>query len=404
MANYFMAWELGGGLGHVGRLQPLAAGLHALGHTVTLGLRDLTHTYALLQPLPVPRLQAPVWLHETRGVPTPMVSLAEILLCAGYLRSSDLAALVQGWMTLLQQVRAEVMVADYAPTALLAARILGLPSASLGTGFWMPPKRQPMPPFRDWEPVQPGRVERAEAQVLASVNAVLAMHQAPPLARLCDLLHGDMPLLCSWPEIDHFERTPDEHNEWLGPNFLPEAGTAPHWPEGDGPRVFAYLKAGHPDHPAVLDALVAQGCRVACYVPEVCAGMPPPRVSPRIHYAPGPLDLATTCAEADLVVCHAGQATLVQALLRGVPLLLLPMQPEQFVMARQVERSGAAINAAARRRPTDFKALLNELLADGPRRDAARAFARKYAGFSHAGQVADLLQRLQQLPALATGR
>lgn len=403
MANYFLGWELGGGLGHAGRIKPLAAGLAEAGHGVTVWLRDLTHTDALLRDLPVPRLQAPVWLHQTHGIPSPPVSLPEILLNAGYLRAADLGALVRGWMTAMQQVQADAVVVDYAPTALLAARILGLPAASLGVGFWMPPRRQPMPPFRDWEPSAPGRVVRAEAQVLASVNAVLHAHQAAPLARLCDLLHGDMPLLCSWPEIDHFARQPDEANDWLGPNFLPEAGATPVWPEGDGPRVFAYLKAGHPDHLAVLDALVARGCRALCYLPEVCAGMPPPRVSAHIHYAPGPLDLAQTCDDADLVICHAGQATLVQALLRGVPLLLLPMQAEQFVMARQVERSGAAINAAARRRPAPYPALLDELLngaETNPARLAAQQFAQRYQGFSHAKQVAELLARLSHLPAL----
>ena len=122
--------------------------------------------------------------------------------------------------------------------------------------------------------------------------------------------------------------------------------------------------------------------------------------SPKLHYASGPVDLAQAFAQADLCVCHAGQATLVQALLAGVPLLLLPMQAEQFLMARQVERFGAGINAALLRRPTNFKAVLAPLLADGPQRRAAQDFARRHQGFSHAAQVQDLLDRLQTLPLL----
>lgn len=121
--------------------------------------------------------------------------------------------------------------------------------------------------------------------------------------------------------------------------------------------------------------------------------------SPKLHYASGPVDLAQAFAQADLCVCHAGQATLVQALLAGVP-LLLPMQAEQFLMARQVERFGAGINAALLRRPTNFKAVLAPLLADGPQRRAAQDFARRHQGFSHAAQVQDLLDRLQTLPLL----
>jgi hypothetical protein len=50
------------------------------GHEVTLWLRDLVQTATLLSDLDAPRLQAPVWLHRTVGVPEVQVSLAEILL------------------------------------------------------------------------------------------------------------------------------------------------------------------------------------------------------------------------------------------------------------------------------------------------------------------------------------
>jgi hypothetical protein len=400
MANYLIGWELGGGLGHAGRLKPLAAGLAERGHGVTLCLRELVQTARLLADLPLPRLQAPVWQHQTHGLPPTQVSLAEILLGCGYLQAEHLGALVDGWLATLRLTRADALLVDYAPTALIAARIAGVPAASIGMGFWIPPQVQPIPAFRDWEPIAPGRVERAEQQVLASVNGALAQRGAAALGQLSDLFVGDLPLLCSWPEIDHYARPADDPTAWLGPNFLPDTGVAPQWPAGDGPRVFAYLKSGHPDHADLLRALAAQGCRTECYLPEVAGGRPPPVVSPLIHYASGPVDLGQACAQAALMVCHAGQATLVQALLQGVPALLLPMQAEQYPMARQVERSGAGLNAAQRRRPVDWGALLAELLApDSPQRRGAQAFARRYAGFSHAAQVQGLLDRLEALPA-----
>ncbi len=417
MANFLVAWELGGGLGHAGRLKPLAAGLQARGHGVTMWLRDLVQTERLLADLPVPRLQAPVWLHRTVGVPEPQVSLAEILLGCGYLQADMLQPLVQGWLAALRLSRADTMLVDYAPSALVAARIAGVPAASVGMGFWLPPAAVPIPAFRDWQPIAPGRVARAEQQVLASINGVLRQHGAAPLPALWQLFGGDLPLLCSWPEIDHYGRLPGEAGEWLGPNFLPDGGQPPQWPAGGGaagdapagdgragagPRVFAYLKAGHPDHVACLQALVAAGCQVLCYLPELTSGLTPPVLSPRIHYASGPVDLSQAFAQADLVVCHAGQATVVQALLAGVPLLLLPMQAEQFLMARQVERTGAAINAAMRPRPADFGAMLRQLLVQPSSRAAAAAFAQRHAGFSHAAQVADLLDRLDGLARRAT--
>jgi hypothetical protein len=225
------------------------------------------------------------------------------------------------------------------------------------------------------------------------VNAVLAAHQKPPLARLAQLFRGDVPLLCTWPELDHYQRGAlSTGQRYHGPSFVPTAGGAPVWPEGDGPKVFAYLKAGHPDHVAVLKALDQLGCRTLCYLPEVSAGKAPPVVSKHIHYASQPVDLGATYAQrCQLAICHAGEATLAQSLLAGVPLLLLPMQAEQFLMARCVAQTGAGVNAAELRRPTDFKALIQRLLHQPQAADCARAFAKNHANFSHAEQIRDLV-------------
>jgi UDP:flavonoid glycosyltransferase YjiC (YdhE family) len=179
--------------------------------------------------------------------------------------------------------------------------------------------------------------------------------------------------------------------------MLPAAGLRPEWPAGSGPKVFAYLKAAHPDHGAVLQALVKRGCRTVCYLPEVASGQPPPVVSPLIHYARGPVDLGAALPDSELCICHAGEATLAQALLAGVPLLLLPMQMEQFLIARRVGQSGSGINAAERPRPLEYAAVIGTLLGNSAARRAAGAFAQRYAGFTpqqHTRDLADEFERL----------
>jgi hypothetical protein len=399
MANYLLAWEFGEGLGHAGRLKPLAQALEHRGHHCTLMLRDLVQTHAVLHDTPWPRLQAPLWLYRTQGLPEPAVSLAEILLGQGYLNPEHLAAQIQGWLAAFKLARTDVVVGDYAPTALLAAHIAGIASAAIGIGFYMPPPSQPMPAFRDWEPIAPGRVAHAEAHALASVNAVLKIHGKAPLPGLAPLYQGSQPLLCTWPELDHYGRVNlPSGQSWHGPNFfLSKSGLTPAWPKAFGPKVFAYLKSGHPDHVAVLQALVARGCATVCYLPEVAAGKPPPVQAACLRYAMQPVNLTQVCAAADLVVCHAGEATLVQALLAGVPVLLLPMQAEQFLMARCVDQLGAGINAAQRARPTRFEPLLSELLNQQHIRQQAQAFAHRHADFDHATQVETLVDIFESL-------
>ncbi|WP_338762302.1 hypothetical protein [Massilia sp. METH4] len=376
MAHIHLAWEMGGGMGHAGRLKALARVLLARGHRVSLSLRDLGHTQRVLADLPVPRLQAPVWLHRTEGMPANEASLAEILLAKGYLEVPGLAGLVAGWRALFDALEPDLVVADYAPTALLAARTLHLPTSSVGTGFTSPPADRALPCLRDWEEVGHQRLARAEAHVLNVVNAVLEMHGAPELLHAARLLLGDAPLLCTWPEFDHYGRAAGEA-EWLGPVGMPLGGGAPAWPPGSGPRVFAYLKHDYPQHRAVLEALADEGCRVLCYLPEVAAGRPAPVSSARIAYSSQPVALEAALHGAVLCVCHASEATTVQALLCGVPVLMLPMRLEHFLVARRVESWGGGINGARVKPDGDWRGLVRLLLDDERFRSAAAAFAHR---------------------------
>jgi UDP:flavonoid glycosyltransferase YjiC (YdhE family) len=376
MAHIHLAWEVGGGLGHAGRLKTLARVLLARGHRVSLSLRDLGQAHRVLADLPVPRFQAPVWLHRTEGMPPNQASLAEILLAAGYLEVPALAGLTAGWRHLFDALEPNLVVADYAPTALLAARTLRLPTSSVGIGFYSPPPDRALPCLRDWEDVAQQRLARAEAHLLNVANAVLETHGAPELLHAARLLLGDAPLLCTWPELDHYGRAAADA-EWLGPVGMPLGASAPAWPPGTGPRVFAYLKHDYPAHAAVLAALADEGCRVLCYLPEVAAGRPAPVSSPRIAYSSQPVALEAALHGAALCVCHAGEGTMVQALLCGVPVLMLPMHLEQFLIARRVESWGGGINGARVKPGGDWRALVRQLLDDERWRGAAAAFAHR---------------------------
>lgn len=400
MANFLLGWELGGGLGHAARLKPLAEELHRRGHRCIFMLRDLVQTDNVLRGTPFLRLQAPVWLHQTMGGPATQVSLAEILTGNGYLQAAHLQAMAQGWLAAIELTQADAVIADYAPTAVLAARMAGRPSSGIGIGFYVPPDVAPVPAFRDWEPVPAARVLHADSAVLACANAVLAANGRPVFDRLAQLFRGDDPLLCTWPELDHYGRGElPAGQRYFGPNFLPHAGAAPEWPAGEGPKVFAYLKSAHPDHAEVLKALARIGCRVLCYLPEMAAGKPTPVTSPNIRYSLAPVDLGRAFAECQLVICHGGEATLAQALLAGVPLLLLPMQAEQFLISRCVARTGAGINAAEMRRPTDFEALIRRLIERPEARDAAAVIAQEHAGFDHDTQTREMADAFEALAA-----
>ena len=187
MARIVMAWELGGGMGHVVPLSQIAQALVARGHDVHFVLRDLSGAAEALRGLarhPQVRLwQAPVWLAQLTGAPLP-VSYAELLFRAGYLDARRLSGLADAWRSLFDALQPQLLVADHAPTALLAARGRPMARALVGTGFFVPPATTPMPAFRDWDRPDAARLAQSEARALASCNALLASWQQPPMDTL----------------------------------------------------------------------------------------------------------------------------------------------------------------------------------------------------------------------------
>ena len=397
MAHFTFCWELGGGLGHAGRIRSLALPLIARGHRVSLVLRDLVLTRKLLAELGLPAFQAPVWLHRTSGLPPEPASLAEILLGCGYLDADALAGLVDGWRALFGALRPDLVIADYAPSALLAARSMGLRGAAVGPGFSMPPADAPLPQLALHGEVAPARLAAGEQRLLVSANAVLAAHGAAPIAQGADLLLGEHPMLCTWPELDHYGR--GGPGPWLGPNLPQDGGIAPDWPEGGGARAFAYLPLGAEQDGDCLAALLRQGCRVLCYAPSVAAGKAPPLSAPALRYARAPVALEQAFAGCQLFVGQAGEASVTRALLAGVPALLMPHSAESFMLARRVRQLGAGINLAEMSSPRDWDGMARELLDDARYRTAARAFSARYAHYRPDEQARMLAARFEALAA-----
>src|ERR1700674_1759863 len=169
MARIFFAWELGGEYGHVIACAVLARALQARGHTIALMLRDQHPLSMLPETKDYDVFQAPRYAQEGRTNVVP-ASYADIMLGCGYSDHDALTALVEAWRKPLEQWKPDLVVADFAPTALLAARLLGLRRVTYGNGFFTPPRLDPLPPFRFDEPVPAERLRQANDQVVANVN------------------------------------------------------------------------------------------------------------------------------------------------------------------------------------------------------------------------------------------
>ena len=396
MARIAFAWELGAELGHAMSCATLARGLEARGHACTFAFRELRQ----LDKLPLEGrtvYQAPYSPREGQGFGTP-ASWADLLLGCGYADVDELHGLAAGWIEVLRASRAHLVVADYAPTALLAARILGMRRADYSNGFSIPPRLAPIPPFRTDPPLARAELERREARALANVNAVLERWKRPPLRALHEQLEVDASFLCTFPELDQYGARP--RAEYWGPRFTVDAGEDVRWPYGEGPRVLVYLQARDSRIDAVVEGLVANRCRVVAYLSGPDASDARGRLrSAQRRVSDGPVRLAGLLRDCDVFVNHGGNIA-GAALMHGVPQLVLPLQYEQFLMGVRLEQLGAGLSAPRIDRPAETRAAWDRVLRERARlQQGAAAYRQRYPGFSPAEQQRRIVARIEQVLA-----
>lgn len=390
-----MAWELGANMGHIDRMLVTARALRERGHAVTFALRDLSRAFDRVALAGFPLVQAPLWLPRLANPPR-LTNYAGVLAGAGWLNPTGLAALLHAWRELLNRYAPDALVADHAPTALLAARGLPLQRWSCGNSFEIPPCSDgAFPSFMPDDPGEAARCPAYDAFVLQRANEALTRLGWPELPALTALFNGVHRAVMSLPELAHFEGYAAAEVHWPGPAYVGDSGGLAAWPEGPGPAVFAYLDPMNPQFDAVLAAITAYGARGLVHAKGIAPAVAARWAAQGIVIAPEPVRMDQALARADVVVSHASMGTVTAAALAGRPQLLLPTQPEQALVARRATATGAARVVGAKADTRAVARLLRELLDEGSCIDAARALAARHAGTGaeHSGRkVATLIE------------
>jgi UDP:flavonoid glycosyltransferase YjiC (YdhE family) len=90
----------------------------------------------------------------------------------------------------------------------------------------------------------------------------------------------------------------------------------------------------------------------------------------------------------DAVICHAGASTLLGALARGLPLLLVPFGVDHFANAGAAVRRGVAVALAADADSESVEGALARVLSDPDLRRSAAAVAAEIAAMPSAADAA----------------
>lgn len=397
MSRILLAWELGTGFGHLGPFLNLAPKLLERGHELHIAAREISGACKAVGNLPVTVHQAPLCLNTYGGLQEPPLNYAEILMRYGYLEPAMLRAMLAAWSSLMLSTKADLVIADHAPTALLAAQVLGLPRAVIGSPFAVPPVTHPTPNMRSWVDVPMPRLMDSDARVLANINAALPAG-AHPVAAIHQIFSGAPRFFIGIPETDPYgARDPADY---MGLT-IPSAGTAaPTWPEGTGKRAFAYLHADYRHLDAVAQALGNCGARVSAYVLGADPKVLQEFQNKGITVSSDLVEMRRALAESDLCVTH-GMGTTLAAVHAGVPLLMLPKQLENFLFASALQKAGVGIAIHPDEADIDIGAALRKLLREDQYARSARALAARYSEPSVGTITAHAVARIEALAVSA---
>jgi len=340
MSRILCVWELGGYLGHLSRYLPLALRLQKQGHEISFVVRDLSGTEAVFGEHHFKTYQAPVWLLQAHGLPSPPENYAEILMQYGYLDKNGLLGVVKAWRNIYELIKPDLVLFDYAPTALIAARDFTIPRAIIGNGFFTPPDVSPTPKLRPWSNVSEKRLRKSEQDVVTVINEVLKVLKFEPVSRLCEIFQVEENFLTTFQELDFYPNR-SQATYW-GPVWGDDRGIQPVWADHPGKKIFAYLKPEYSGVDNILKAMQQVDGNRLIFSPNLPDTVIEKYQSPTFQFSRQAFMMSKIVHECDVALSHAGD-TLANVILGGKPQLLFPMQIEQYIVAQNACKLGAAI-------------------------------------------------------------
>lgn len=350
-----IAWEMGENFGHAVEIAQLIKWLDG----------DFEFIAAVRDPVTVRSIVSDSRLQVTAAPYAPdtpvskgdrALNYPDVLRYVGWQDQDALAAYLEAWEVLLGLVRPDVLVAQAAPTALLAARAMGIPRVSIGSGYCCPPRSTPMPRLHNWEPEDRAELERRDGRVLETVNGALRSRGYGSLSVFSDLLDVDRCLLTTLPELDHYaDRAAIEpdHPPYLGPIVGTHFGAELSWRSEGDYRVFAYLRPGNPRFQAALRALASlpPDHDVVLAAPGAASDLASKLENTPVRLIPGPVKLGRLLKDCNIGIGHASSGLAASFALAGIPQIGMPNHTEQTMIAYALSRNHLGLGLIGKATP-----------------------------------------------------
>ncbi len=380
-----LAWELGGGGGHIVALQRIGVALAKRGivaDLATLRLRRVSRMLGgyrrLFQSPVLPALSGLL----PRTAETPGRDLIDILASLGFDDAATIERQIVAWRGLIETARPALVVADYSPGAVLAARGR-VPVLAVGTPFCTPYATDGHFAAFGEEPGDAGR----ERSVLAAINAALIALDGAPAADIPDAIVPTDCLPAGFAELDPYA---DARRHPLLPPIIEQCASAP----GKGADIAVFLPASLKNDAVVVATLLGIGRPVHMDATDL---EPEPRhfyETRGVRITPHPIEADEVARSARVLLSHGGFHTVCRGFVAGVPQVVIAADRDKQFQGKAVERLGVGRMVA--RRHLSLPALREAIteVAEDPRfgeraRALAPGFRERHAGGDSIDMIAD---------------
>lgn len=329
-----LAWEGGAGRGHVLTLKVMA---EALGpqHHYEAALCRMDHAAELSAVCGEVYPSAGLFLHagprKKLGWPR-TASWADFLGDLVFAFPKRLQLQFDWWMEVLRSRRIDLVIADFAPISMLAAKALGIPSVCVGTGYSAPP-----PGMKTFPTLLPEytTLVHDEFHLLNNTNDLLAPFSVEPLMAFSDIYRASVSMPRTIRQLDPYDGLRSSP-------LLPPLNEAVPRGTGAGQEIFVYFSTAETAYAPLVDALCGFDLPVRAYLPGASPELLDRlrRAGVMVETAPVPVELI---AQRSRLMLNAGQhGSLCMGLGLGIPQLTFPQHLEHLYHARRAQDLGVA--------------------------------------------------------------
>lgn len=263
MASILAAWEIGDGHGHVRNLLAVADILRAAGHQVIFAIPAAQVTASKLVEAaryPVERVLLPVQPSLSQYLPAMTQyradSFLDVMGLHAFSQPERLAPLLARYEAAIRSYNVDLVMAESAPAAALAARVANRRCIGIGTSFGIPETHAGMasyPKLDQW----PNTPIFSDEKITASINKATG----GSYKNVADALAFDRIIPFCYPSMDHYGAQRSLSHRGIGPVWQ----MTPLAPVREL-RGFAYLQSAYPAINDLISSIRKSGIPFTVYV------------------------------------------------------------------------------------------------------------------------------------------